>query len=172
METLKAVFSRKSVRSYTGEKVSEEELQTILKAGYAAPVGMAQYDTLNITVIEDKAVLAAIEEAGAKLFNKPGLHPLYGAPTLILLSAKGNSTMDLSNASCVIENMSLAAVDLGIGTVHIWGAVAALNKDPALVASLGLPEGFIPACALAVGKTTVKYEEREIPERIATSYLR
>lgn len=172
METLKTIFSRKSVRSYTGEKASEEELGTILKAGYAAPVGMGQYQSLHITVIEDKGILARIEEAGARLFGKPGLHPLYGAPTLILLSAKGNSSMDLSNASCVVENMSLAAVDLGLGTVHIWGAVAGMGKDEALVSSLGLPEGFVPVCALAVGKTEAKYEEREIPERIATDYLR
>ena len=144
METIKAICSRKSVRSYTGEKVSEEELKTLLKAANAAPVGMAQYQTLHITVIEDKGLLDQIEQAGARLFGKPGLHPLYGAPTLILLSSQGNGPMELSNASCVIENMALAAVDLGIGAVHIWGAVAGLNKDPGLVAELGLPEGFIP----------------------------
>lgn len=172
METLRTLFSRKSVRSYTGEKVTEEELGIILKAGYAAPVGMAQYNTLQITVIEDKEILSSIEEAGARLFNKPGIHPLYGAPTFILISAKGNSTMDLSNASCVVENMALAAVDLGVGTVHIWGAVAGLNKDPELVRRLNLPDGFIPACGIAVGKTDVVYEERDIPERIGTAYLR
>lgn len=172
METMKTILSRKSVRTYTGEKASEEEIGIILKAGYAAPVGMAQYQTLHITVIEREDILSAIEEAGARLFGKPGIHPLYGAPTLILLSAEGNTPMDLSNASCVVENMSLAAVDLGLGTVHIWGAVQGLVKDADLVGRLGLPDGFVPVCALAVGKTDFKYEERETPERIATDYLR
>ena len=44
METLKAINNRKSVRSYTGA-LTDEALQTILKAGEESPIGRAQYDT-------------------------------------------------------------------------------------------------------------------------------
>ena len=37
METMQAILSRKSVRSYTGKKISKDALNTILKAAKAAP---------------------------------------------------------------------------------------------------------------------------------------
>jgi len=40
MDTFTNLFSRRSIRKYTGEPVSEDELQQILNAAYVAPVGM------------------------------------------------------------------------------------------------------------------------------------
>ena len=39
MEYFETLYSRKTVRSYNGTPVTEAELQEILKAGYAAPIG-------------------------------------------------------------------------------------------------------------------------------------
>ena len=88
MNTMELLYSRKSVRSYTGEKVSEELLQTILMAGQASPVGMGQYGNLHFTVIESPALLQKIDAAAGAMFGDPSRHPLYGAPTLILISVK------------------------------------------------------------------------------------
>lgn len=60
METLKAMNTRKSVRSYTGA-LSDEALQTVLKAGQAAPIGRGKYDTMHMTVIRDKSLLEEID---------------------------------------------------------------------------------------------------------------
>lgn len=48
MEFKKILNTRKSVRSYTGEKISEETLDAILEAGQASPVGMAYYDKVHM----------------------------------------------------------------------------------------------------------------------------
>ena len=88
MNTFDTICSRKSVRSYTGENITEEELTKILKAGDASPVGMGQYDNMHITIIKNKELLKQIDEAGARMFGKPDMHPLYGAPMLILVSTK------------------------------------------------------------------------------------
>ena len=41
-----------------------------------------------------------------------------------------------------------------------------------MVARLNLPEGFVPCCALTVGKTNETYEKRVIDRsRIKTAYL-
>ena len=48
MDMMETILRRKSVRSYTGEKISSEELQTILKAAGTSPVGMGAFDTLEI----------------------------------------------------------------------------------------------------------------------------
>ena len=52
------LFARRSIRSYTGEMPSDTELSQILKAVYAAPVGMGRYDSLHVTVVKNKNFLA------------------------------------------------------------------------------------------------------------------
>ncbi|NLO38961.1 MAG: nitroreductase family protein, partial [Ruminiclostridium sp.] len=37
MELLEGIFTRKSIRRYTGESLSEDQLKLILRAGFAAP---------------------------------------------------------------------------------------------------------------------------------------
>jgi len=169
METLKTICSRKSVRAYTGEAPTMEEMNQIMKAAYAAPVGMAKYDTLQLTIVVNKEYLAKLDAAAGAFFGDPNRHPLYGAPMLVIVSSvlTGSPADNVAhaNGACIVENMALEAVDLGIGSVHIYGAIAALNQNPDLVAELKLPEGHSPICAIALGKTTETYEEREIPDK-------
>lgn len=166
MNTLDTICSRKSIRSYTGESITEEELNKILKAGNASPVGMARYDNMHITIIKDKGLLKEIDEAGAKMFGKPDMHPLYGAPMLILISTKKPEPMmenvSFSNAAIIAHNMALEATELNIGTCYIWGAVAALFRSPETMRKLKLPEEFIPCCGIILGKMNDEYRIREI----------
>ena len=168
MTMMETICSRKSVRSYTGENITAEELEVILKAANASPVGMGQFDSLHLTVITNKELLAKIEASAAAMFGKPDMHPLYGAPTLILVSSRKPAPMmenvAYSNAAIMAHNMALAATELGVGTCYIWGATAAMSRNPEVLAELKLPEGFVPCCAMCFGKTDVAYECREIPE--------
>lgn len=173
MNTFDNLYSRRSIRSYTGEGMSQQELAEILKSAYAAPVGKAQYDTLHITVIENKDYLARWEAAVGEATGDPDAHPFYGAPVMILVSSVvGEPPMDnvaYSNAAILVQNMALAAVELGLGSCHIWGAVRVLNTRADLLAELKLPEGMKPCCGIILGKTDVVYTLREVAEnRIQT----
>lgn len=150
METMKALALRKSVRAYKEEQITEEKLNTILSAGCAAPVGMARYDTLHLTVIQDKEIIKRISASIMQMMNREG-DPLYGAQTLILVSSQEAQApgIDYTNASCVMENMLLAGADLGIGSVIVWGIAMAVEADKSLRDALAIPEGFhglIGAC--------------------------
>ena len=176
MNTMATLTSRRSIRSYTGEQISSEELNLLLKAANAAPVGMGQYDSVHLTVIQNAELLHKIDAAGAAMFGKPDMKPLYGAPTLIMISAKapvpGGENVAYSNTAIIAHNIALEAVELGIGACLIWGATAAAANDKSLVSALELPEGFVPNCAVAVGKTAEKYEIREVPaDRIAANSI-
>ncbi|HCC35230.1 MAG TPA: nitroreductase [Ruminococcaceae bacterium] len=176
METMNTINRRKSVRSYTGEKISESILQIILKAANEAPVGMGKYENVHLTVIENQELLQAINEGAAKMFGQPDMQPLYGAPTYILVSEKPSrdsiGNIEYSNAAIIVHNMALAAVDLGVGTCYIWGATTALGANPALIKQLNLPDGFFPCCGIIVGVTTEQYTVRDFPDnRIETVYL-
>lgn len=168
MEFTSVLNQRKSIRSFTGEAVSEETMKKIIHAANASPVGMGKYETVHLTVIRNKAILAELEENTAQVFQAHNRSFLYGAPELVLVSTTATDNVGYSNAAIIAHDMALAAVDEGAGVCHIWGCIMALSQNPALVAKLGIPEGFAPACAVAVGKTNEAYIEREIPEnRIA-----
>lgn len=177
MSMMETICKRKSVRNYTGEQITEEELQLILKAANAAPVGMGKYEDVHLTVITNPELLGKIDAAGAAMLGKPGAHTLYGAPMLILVSAKMPpvkmmENVVFSNAAIIVQNMALAATELGVGVCHIWGATTALANSPELLQELNLPEGFAPCCAVTVGKTEYVYEHRNIPmDRIAISTI-
>lgn len=178
MNTMKTIFSRKSVRTYTGEQITEEQLNTILKAANAAPVGMGQYEGVHLTVITNADLLNEIDTAGAAMFGKPDIHPLYNAPMLILISAKmppdkAMENVTYSNTAIIAQNMVLAATELGVGVCHIWGATMATINAPHILEKFNLPEGFTPCCAVTLGKTDYTYEEREIPmDRIVTNTIK
>ena len=176
MNTFENLFSRRSIRTYNGKNITESELSQILKAAYASPVGRALFDTLNLTVISNRDYLDKWENYCE---NETGRRPFYGAPTVILVSSLIPSTdlksvnVNFSNAAIIVQNMAIAATELGIGSCHIWGAVRFLNDNEELLKELDLPEGMIPCCAIILGQTDEKYELRDIPEnKIKTNFVK
>lgn len=177
MNTFENLYSRKSIRSYNGEAITEAELKEILKAAYAAPVGRAQYDSLQLTVISNQDYLNRWKAQMAAATNNPDINPFYGASTVILVSSNvapaPACNINYSNAAIIVQNMALAATELGVGACHIWGAIMPLIGNSELVKELNLPDGMVPCCAIALGHTNEKYEVREIPEnRIKTEYMK
>lgn len=164
MELKEAMNTRKSIRSYTGEPISKEQLDAILTAAYEAPIGGGRYNSIHLTVITDKELLDEIDRAGAEFFGNPSIHPLYGAPMLIVISSNSEDNVASANVGIIIQNMSLAAVEEGVGHCDIYGATAALAQKPELVAKLGLPEGFVPLGSIELGKTDETYTKRTIPD--------
>lgn len=153
METIKTIRTRKSVRMFKDGQLPEDVLNNILAAGCAAPVGMAQYDTLHLTVVQDAGVQKKISGAMAKLMGQDD-DPLYNAQTLVVVSASENKMapgIEYANAGCIIENMLLAATDCGVGSVYIWGAAVVLRGDEALRKELGIPAEFVPISCAALG---------------------
>ena len=58
-----------------------------------------------------------------------------------------------SYSSFIANQMHLAATDLGLGSVYMWGALESVLMIPALdhTERLKLPDDFAPLIALAVG---------------------
>lgn len=169
MNTMNAIFSRRSVRSFNGKAPENDALKMIIKAANASPVGLGRYEDMHLTLVTSHELLERINAAGAKMFGRPDANVLYGAPVLVVVSTKSSSIEQManvaySNAAGIVENMALAAVELGVGACHIWGATAAVSSDKDLCSDLGIPDGFVPCCALALGMSDVLYNEREVPE--------
>lgn len=169
MNTLDAIAKRKSTRNYTPERIPEEALQTILKAGSAAPVAMAKYDSLHITVVQKQELLDKINKATEEVFFQMlGVRRNmdFGAKTLLFVSSTEvhRPGTDHANSGIVMENMVLAATALGIDSVILGGAPGAVANDPELMKELGISEGFRPllGCFLGYGAEDTPVKEHSI----------
>jgi nitroreductase len=177
MDTMKTIAARQSCRAYTGEQITEGELQTILEAANAAPVALGKYDEVKLTVIQNKGLITKINSVVSEALGNPEMNPTYGAPTIILVL--GQKTEDpknaiaYCNASCIVENMMLAAAELGLGSVYIFTVAAVLATRTDSYKELKVPDGFVPVAAIAVGKSSEPAVERTlITSRISTDYLK
>ena len=156
MQTLDAIFARKSTRAYAPKQIPDQALETILKAACAAPVARAQYDMLHITAVQDGATIARIFDTTAAYFKEMvGFEAKmnYGAKTIVIVSTilAHQAEMACANVGIVVENMALAATALGIDSVILGAPTAALAKDEALKKELKIPDCHKPVLAIALG---------------------
>ena len=163
MNVLQAMLARRSCRDFTAEPVTEKEIEQLLLAANAAPVGMARFDAIALSVIQDPALLSGIEGAAcAAAPEAANKHPLYHAPAGILVSVKQEEgrtgEMHRMSAACVMENILLEAAELGLGSVYLMGVMAALSQDAALCAAAKVPAGFVPVAMAAVGHSAAELE--------------
>lgn len=167
MELKSVLRMRQSCREYKEGPVPAKVLSEILDAAQMSPVGMGRFDMMHMKVITDKKVLEHLGHNAAAFMNRKD-DPIYGAPVVILVSASMPEPhmvpMVYMNAGCMIENMMLAATDVGLGSCYLLGAIAALNTNPELVAALKLPEEKKPLAAVAIGYPKAPLQIRPIGE--------
>ena len=96
-EILENIKARRSVRAYTGQQVSEEDLQAVLEAATYAPSGM-HLETWHFTAIQNADKLTELNERIKGSFAKSDEPRLkergqsktyccyYHAPTLVIVS--------------------------------------------------------------------------------------
>lgn len=181
METLEAIAARRSVRKFTDRPVAEETVSAILAAAVLAPSGKNRQPWRFVVVAGDEkrrqmirvmregiadtktrgmetgsAIMTAriMEHAPVTIFifNPEGLHPwaLHSVGQTFL------EMVDTQSIGAAIQNMLLAAQDVGLGTLwmcDVWSAYqqlsAWLGESGQLVAAvaLGYPDEY-PAARL------------------------
>ena len=156
---LEAMEQRVSTRGYTAEKLTAEELDTLLKAGLQAPTA-ANRQEIHITVLNgDKPILAEIEDEKNALANiqSPAHNFYYEAPTVMILSGDKAMAWSGVDAGIAVQNIALAAEGLGLGSVILGCIKNALNGEKCAYFSkaLRLPENYGYQVAIAVGHKAV-----------------
>ena len=155
---LDVIFSRKSVRSYTDQPVTDEQVETMLRAAMAAPTGM-NVQPGRFVVIRDQAVKDKLAgPRGGMIAQAPVVFVICGETTLMrkpfgqpdaeaVEVENGNWTQDCSAAT---ENLLLAAEALGLGAVWPAAHPYADRVNP-IREALGLPENVTPLCVVPCG---------------------
>ena len=164
---LENIHNRKSVRQYTAEPVSEEHIQTMLKAAMAAPSAV-NYQPWRFVVVTEREQLDAMAEVlpFARMLKQAPLAIIVCGETL-WFEGKENIFWQ-QDCSAATQNLLLAAEALGLGAV--WtGVYPDPQRSAELSAFLGLPETVQPLCAIPIGhpagddKPKDKWKPENIP---------
>ena len=152
------IHSRKSVRTYTDQAVSPEQVETLLRAAMAAPSGI-NLQPWRFVVVSDQAVKEKLAgPRGGMIAKAPVVivvcgqttwtHKPFGQPDADEITEPNrNWTADCAAAT---ENLLLAAEAIGLGAV--WTACYPYEERMAgTIETLGLPEDVLPYCIVPVG---------------------
>lgn len=148
-DLLNGIYTRRSVRKFTGEPVKKEDLVTTLKAGMSAPSAVNIQPWAFIAVTDRDLLDALCEELPyAKMLDKAGAAIVVcGVPDKDDTYAKDYWVMDCSAAT---QNILLAAHALGYGAV--WTAAYADNARVKSVRRiLSIPDNIIPLNVIPIG---------------------
>ncbi|MDR2443663.1 MAG: nitroreductase family protein [Deltaproteobacteria bacterium] len=176
---------RRSVRKFQERQVEQAVLNEILKAGQSAPIGSNLYRDLHLTILKDRLIMKSLYAAQEKQLqdtvfadkvvkevlnsgnDPPTRVPFYGAPVVIDVSHRLQELqpgIEIANVTSVVQTMHLAATNLGLGSVYVWGIFESMRMHPELdqTSLLNLPENFRPLMGLMLGYPAKPLIERDI----------
>ena len=143
-DRLNAIFSRRSIRVYTDEPVSEAELQSLLEAGMAAP-SASNRKPWHFVTVTDRETLCALAEAHpyGKMLAKAGAAiAVCGDPKV--------SDWWVQDCSAATENILIASAALGLGAVWL-GSHGNPEREGAIRGILGIPDSIGVLSLISIG---------------------
>ena len=160
-QAITTIMTRVSVREFTGKKISEAQIDTLLRAAMSAPSAINKQPWAFI-VVTDEAKIAELGKAlpYSRCSNKPAVAIIpCGDLTKAIPGEMANFW--INDVSAATENLLLAAHAMGLGAV--WtGLHPDMNRARLVQEMLGLPEHIIPLCVVPVG---VPAEQPEVKDK-------
>jgi nitroreductase len=146
MDLFEAIRERRSVRKYKTTPVTEEQLNTVLEAARWAP-SWANTQCWQFVVVRDNETKERLADTLSS--GNPSIPAIKDAPILIVACAelgksgwyKGALATDkgdwfMLDVGLAMQNLTLAAHGLGLGTVHVG-----LFDAPKAAQILEVPDG-------------------------------
>ena len=185
-DILDLIKSRRSVRQYKDEEVSEEMLKKIKEMLPFIPTGCNSH-ALHFSIVEKKSVMDVIRKRVTDLLIKTlsykAISPLMnkfsrykdallagedvifrGAPHLIVVSSPITAPCATVDPIIALSYIELYAQHLGLGTCWCGFAEVCIKMFPELCEMLELPSGYKPVYAMLLGVPAVKYKRTIQPE--------
>jgi nitroreductase len=164
MELMEAIKGRRSIRKYTSRPVGDEALNTILEAARQAP-SWANSQCWRFIVVRDSQLRNRLADTAIEVVTgKPnrGGEAMRVTPVAIVACAEmrkagyyasgGKAPVTdkgdwyMYDVALAMQNLTLAAHALGLGTVHI-GAFDAIK----VAEILGVPQGYAVVAMTPLG---------------------
>lgn len=158
---------RRSIRSYTDEAVSEEDLKTILETAILSPTAK-NVNSRKFVVIRDREMLEKLSK-----YKKSGAGFLKNANVaIVVLTDKNLAPTTYDQDACITATfIQLQVEDLGLGSC--WANVGTAVDDNDIPAEevikklLEIPEHYNVECVIGIGhknevpkeKTSLKLQD-------------
>lgn len=154
METSKAISNRRSIRHYTDQKPSADQLTKILEAGRWAPSGLNNQPwRFKVLEGESKEGLTLYTHYAKVISSAP-----VAIAVFLSVPDSYNRDKDLMAVGACIENMMLCAHDLGLGTCWL-GEI--LNRKDEVVEFLQLGADLELCAVITLGYPDEKAERKD-----------
>lgn len=139
-EAMHNLITRRSVRKYSSQQISDELLDQILEAGLYAPTGMNRQNIIMVAV-RDSETRDLLSKLNAAVMGSDR-DPFYGAPCVIVVLGNAETYPVVENGSLVLGNLMNAAHALGLGSCWIHRAKQVFDapEGKELLKKWGLPE--------------------------------
>ncbi|MHC1781572.1 MAG: nitroreductase family protein [Anaerolineaceae bacterium] len=168
MDVMEAIFTRRSIRRYTTEGISEEQVELLMRAAMAAPsAGNAQ--PWHFVVIDDHSILEEINSFHpySEMLPRAALAVLVCGDEK-LENHPGHWEQDCSAAT---QNILLAAHGNGLGAVWL-GIEPDQDRVEQIRLMIGLPSHIHPVSLVALGHPdeVKRVSNRYKPERVRRNH--
>lgn len=144
------ILARRSIRKYTDQPVSPEQIRRLLEAAMAAP-SANNHQPWHFVVVTQRDTLNRLAEV------HPYAKMLYEAPVCIAVCGEPENTYWVQDCAAAAQNILLAATEMGLGSVWM-GVHPSGDREHSVRDLLGMPPHYSPLCLIAVGHPA---EERE-----------
>jgi len=155
MDILKAIFTRRSIRKYTNEKINEDSISFLLEAGMYAPSAVNK-QPWHFIVFRDREKMKAIIEV------HPNSYMLADCDTAILVCwdelAQHDAGYGPVDCAAATQNILLAAHGTGLGAVWV-GIYPREARMQALHKLFELPDNIRPFSVISLGHPDEKKEK-------------
>lgn len=150
------IFKRRSIRQYTDENITSEQLELLLRAGMAAPSAHNK-QPWEFIVVNERENLNYLAD------NHPYAKMLKKAPLCIIVCGnKEKQPLEgfyVQDCSAAIQNILLQAQDMGLGSV--WIGLHPYEELMNLIRNkFNVPENVVPIAMISIGHPAE--EKREI----------
>lgn len=169
MELLEMMRNRRSVRAYTKEPVSEEDLEKILEAGLlsASAKAIRPWEFIVVREKETLKKMAGSRAAGAKMLENADC-------AIVVLGDEEKTDVWTEDCSIAMTNMHLMADSLGVGSCWIQGRLREASDgrtaEEYLRDLLGFPEHYRLEATLSLGMPE-RHPEPHKPEELLTEKI-
>ena len=142
------IMTRTSIRQYTDETVSKADIETMLRAGMAAPTAVNR-QPWHFVAVTDKAKLAELAGRRGGMIKQAGVAIVVCGNMDKAMQGPGQAFW-VQDCSAATENILLAANAIGLGAV--WTGCYPMDDRVVEVSkTLKLPETIVPLCVIAIG---------------------
>ncbi|MBE5944296.1 MAG: nitroreductase [Lachnospiraceae bacterium] len=160
MEAIECIKTRRSVRRYTDEPVTTEEIKEIIDIARMAPT-WKNTQTIRYVVVQDKSIIETIEQDCLLGFEHNAKTMSQCNAVVILAQVNGRcgyekdgsfttskgAGWEMFDAGIAAQTFCLAAHDRGIGSV-----IMGIFDDEKVAKAIELPEGQSVAAIITIGK--------------------